>query len=308
MKMILSPLLLLIALTANVRAQDPKPCNPDMPYLPWEIYNPRTYDEYLEPKHQVKPAVNLQPVIQPQMPVIQLPLSLDVHFVSPEPIQYVDISAKNIIGDLPLKNVLRIRYKDSARAEDAVVTIAGEKFIAQYHIRPGGTNVPLQVNIDPADTKPLDISGIGLSQNQLRQLALGLYLKKPGRPKEKTKAFGIYGTVNHLYTIDNYIFIDLGFHNKTDLKFDIEQFRFRIDDKKITKATNVQSVEVKPLMALLDNTAFNKYYRNIYVLPKLTFPGNKVLHVELSEKQISGRIIHLDISYKDVLDADSIPL
>jgi len=306
--MILSPFLLLIALTVHVRAQDPKPCNPDMPYLPWEIYNPRTYDEYLEPEHEVKPAVNLQPVIQPQMPVVQLPLSLDLHFVSPEPIQYVDISAKNIIGDLPLKNVLRIRYKDSTKAEDAVVTIAGEKFIAQYHIRPGGTNVPLQINIDPADTKPLDISGIGLSQNQLRQLALGLYLKKPGRPREKTKAFGIYGTVNHLYTIGDYIFIDLGFRNKTDLKFDIEQFRFRIDDKKITKATNVQSVEVKPLMALLDNTAFNKYYRNIYVLPKLTFPGNKVLHVELSEKQISGRIIHLDISYKDVLDADMIPL
>lgn len=306
--MILSPLLLLIAFTAHVRAQDPKPCTPDMPYLPWEIYNPRTYDEYLEPGHQVKPSVSLQPLIQSQIPVVQLPLSLDVHFVSPEPIQYVDISAKNIIGDLPLKNVLRIRYKDSARAEDAVVTIAGEKFIAQYHIRPGGENVPLQINIDPADTKPLDISGVGLSQNQLRQLALGLYLKKPGRPKEKAKAFGIYGTVNHLYTIDNYIFIDLGFRNKTDLKFDIEQFRFHIDDKKITKATNVQSVEVKPLMALVDNTVFNKYYRNIYVLPKLTFPGNKVLHVELSEKQISSRIIHLDISYKDVLDADMIPL
>jgi len=306
--MILSPLLLLIALSAHVRAQDPKPCNHDMPYLPWEIYNPRTYDEYLEPERQVKPAANLQPVIQFQMPVVQLPVNLDVHFVSPEPIQYVDISAKNIIGDLPIKNVLRIRYKDSAMAEDAVVTIAGETFLAQYHIRPGGTNVPLHVNIEPADTKPLAISGIGLSQNQLRQLALGLYLKKPGRPKEKTKAFGIYGTVNHLYTIDNYIFIDLGFRNKTDLKFDIEQFRFRIDDKKITKATNVQSVEIKPLMALLDNTAFNKYFRNIYVLPKLTFPGNKVLHIELSEKQISGRIIHLDISYKDVLDADMIPL
>jgi conjugative transposon TraN protein len=308
MKMILNPFILLFLLNLNVHAQDPKPADQAMPYLPWEIYNPRTYDEYLEPQYQVKPTVNLQPVIQAQMPVVQLPVSLDVHFVSPEPIQYVDISTKNISGDLPLKNVLRIRYKDSAKAEDAVVTIAGEKFIAQYHIRPGGTNVPLQINIDPADTKPLDIGGIALSQNQLRQMAFNLYLKKPGRPREKTKAFGIYGTVNHLYTIDNYIFIDLGFRNKTDLKFDIEQFRFRIDDKKITKATNVQSVEIKPLMALLDNTAFNKYYRNIYVLPKITFPGNKVLHVELSEKQISGRIIHLDISYQDVLNADMVPL
>ena len=284
--MILNPILLLLILLNNARAQDVRPYRPDTLKTIWRI----------------------APVIDAKMPIVQLPENLDIHFISPGPIQYVDISAKNIIGDLPLKNVLRIRYKDSAKACEAVVTIAGEKFIAQYHIRPGGTNVPLQINIEPADTKPLEIAGIGLSQNQLRQIAFNLFSKKPGKPKEKSKAYGIYGTVNHLYTIDDYIFIDLGFRNKTDLKFDIEQFRFRIDDKKVTKATNVQSVEIKPLMALLDNTAFNKYYRNIYVLPKLTFPGNKILHIELSEKQISGRIIHLDVSYQDVLNADIIPL
>jgi conjugative transposon TraN protein len=307
MKMILFPILLLISLFRH--AQDPKPVCPEEPYLPWEGFIPGdTFFEHREPLRPGMTNFRIAAVIQAQMPIVQLPENLDVHFVSPEPIQYVDISAKNIIGDLPLKNVLRIRYKDSSKAGEAVVTIAGEKFIAQYHIRPGGTNVPLQINIEPSDTKPLDISGIGLSQNQLRQLALNLFSKRPRKPIEKIRAFGIYGTVNHLYTIDDYIFIDLGFDNKTDLKFDIEQIRFRIDDKKITKATNVQSVEIKPLFALLDNTAFNKYYRNIYVLPKLTFPGDKVLHIELSEKQISGRIVHLDISYKDVLNADIIPL
>lgn len=303
--MIFNPILLLLISFAAC-AQDPRPCFPDMPFLPWETQAPCQFNEHLEPQPHKEAAPYQAPVIQSQMPVVQLPERLDVHFVSPEPIQYVDISSKNIIGDLPLKNVLRIRYKDSSKASEAVVTIAGEKFIAQYHIRPGGANVPLQIDIQPAETKPLDISGIGLSQNQLRQLAYNIFLKKPGKPKEKTSAFGIYGTVNHLYTIGDYIFIDLGFRNKTNLKFDIEQFRFRIDDKKITKATNVQSVEVKPLMALLDNTAFNKYYRNIYVLPKMTFPGNKVLHIELSEKQVSGRIIHLDVSYQDVLNADTI--
>ena len=290
--MIISPILLLIALINNTHAQDLRPYWPDSLYM----------QQHLTKTWRIAPAIDSK------MPIVQLPENLDVHFISPEPIQYVDISAKNIIGDLPLKNVLRIRFKDSSKTCEAVVTIVGEKFIAQYHVRPGGSNVPLQINIEPADTKPLDISGIGLSQNQLRQIALNLFQQKPGKPKEKTKAFGIYGTVNHVYTIDDYIFIDLGFRNKTDLKFDIEQFRFRIDDKKITKATNVQSVEVQPLMALLDNTTFNKYYRNIYVLPKLTFPGDKVLHIELSEKQISGRIIHLDVSYKDVLNADTIPL
>ena len=37
----------------------------------------------------------------------------------------------------------------------------------------------------------------------------------------------------------------------------------------------------------------------------MTFPGDKVLSVELSERQISGRTITMTIDYEDVLAADS---
>lgn len=46
-------------------------------------------------------------------------------------------------------------------------------------------------------------------------------------------------------------------------------------------------------------------YRNIVVIRKITFPNDKVLTIELSEKQISGRNISLNIDYEDVLGADS---
>src|SRR5471030_2043088 len=67
------------------------------------------------------------------LPVVYLPENVSVQFISPEPIQYVDISAKTVIGDLPLKNVLLIRLKDPVSSADVIV-IAGEKFIAQYHV------------------------------------------------------------------------------------------------------------------------------------------------------------------------------
>jgi hypothetical protein len=41
------------------------------------------------------------------------------------------------------------------------------------------------------------------------------------------------------------------------------------------------------------------------VLKKLTFPNDKILSIEISEKQISGRNITLNIDYEDVLYADS---
>ncbi|MBS1526653.1 MAG: DUF4138 domain-containing protein [Bacteroidetes bacterium] len=301
MKIILNPfLLLLIFLATHTRAQDAEP------FFPWEHENPELFFEHTEPQPVRTPVKTA--VFQPWMPVVQLPPNLDVHFVSPEPIQYVDISAKNIIGDLPLKNVLRIRYKDSAKAEDAVITIAGEKFIAQYHIRPGGTNVPLQINIEPSDTKPLDISGIGLSQNQLRQLSLNLFCKSTSKTIERTKAFGLKASLYHVYTAGDYIFLDVGYHNKTNLNYAIDAFHFRIDDKKISKATNVQSLEFSPEYTLFGTPMFQKNYRNIFVLKKLSFPGNKVLHIELHEKQISGRVITLEISYRDILGADNTPL
>ncbi|RYE28527.1 MAG: DUF4138 domain-containing protein, partial [Sphingobacteriales bacterium] len=237
---------------------------------------------------------------QEKLPVVYLPENLTIHFISPEPVQYVDISDKNLVGDLPLKNVLRIKLKDSLKTfQGSVITIAGETFIAQYQLLTGYPGVPTEINILPPHTKPLDISGIGLSQNQLKLLCLKLYTSGAEKKLDKAKAFGLKGRVNHIATLGDYIFLDIEFRNKTNLKYDIEDFRFKIDDKKVTKATNVQSVEISPLFALTRMSSFSKYYRNVFVFKKMSLPGNKVLHAELSEKQLSGRVITLTIQYKD---------
>ena len=55
---------------------------------------------------------------------------------------------------------------------------------------------------------------------------------------------------------------------------------------------------------LHNNKHFKKRYRNVIVIKKLTFPDAKVLRIEVSENQISGRVITLDINYDDVLNAD----
>lgn len=251
-------------------------------------------------------------VAKSKLPIVYLPANVSLHFISPEPIQYVDISVKNVLGDLPLKNVLRIRLKDSVSDADAVVTIAGEKFIAQYHVISAGPitvrDAVTDIEIKPADTRPLDIAAIGLSQPQLKSLSLNLFCRRPGKAVEKAKAFGLKASLYHIYSAGDYLFLDMGYRNDTRLNYDIDEFRFKVDDKKITKATNVQSVEIKPEFVLFSEPLFQKTYRNIIVLRKMTFPGDKVFHIELNEKQISGRVITLTISYKDVLQADTLPM
>jgi hypothetical protein len=58
-------------------------------------------------------------------------------------------------------------------------------------------------------------------------------------------------------------------------------------------------------LSLEDTKSFKKGYRNVIVIKKLTFPNDKVITIEMTEKQISGRNISLNIDYEDVLSADS---
>ena len=111
--------------------------------------------------------------------------------------------------------------------------------------------------------------------------------------------------LNNVYSVGEYFFLDFSIENKTNIRFDIDQLRLKLNDKKTSKATNVQTIELTPSLVLDNTESFLKGYRNVIVVKKLTFPNNKVLTIEMSEKQISGRTISLNIDYEDVLGADS---
>lgn len=80
--------------------------------------------------------------------------------------------------------------------------------------------------------------------------------------------------------------------------------RVFLTDKKETKATNAQTLEIRPVYSLNANPSFKKTYRNVIVLEKLTFPEEKILRIEISENQVSGRVINITIEYNDILNAD----
>lgn len=73
----------------------------------------------------------------------------------------------------------------------------------------------------------------------------------------------------------------------------------------MTKATNSQVIELAPALVLEGGKSFRHGYRNVIVIKKLTFPNDKTLTIEMTEKQISGRNISLNIDYEEVLAADS---
>lgn len=254
-------------------------------------------------------------LLKSQLPIIYIDEEISLHFLSPEPIQYVDISTQNMIGDIPLENVFRVKaIRDSVSNLNGynkslgVVTIIGQKFIAQYDLwyAYDERQLKTQIEILPIHTSPLEVGKIPMSDQELRYFSIEAFKRRTKDNITKSSQYGVAGQVNSIYTVDDYIFLDISFINKANLKFDLDQLRFKIEDKRITKATNVQSIEIEPEYQLFTPESFEKKYRNIYVFKKFTFPNSKVFTIELSESQISGRTLSLEIKYADLLAADTL--
>ena len=229
-----------------------------------------------------------------------------------EPVRFVDISTDKVVGDQPINNTIRLKPKEGVDVHEdgeilAIVTIVTERYRTQYaliyttRLQEAVTDKTIQPEEKIAYNNP----AVSLSTEDMTRYARQIW-NSPARIRNvSTKMHRMIIRLNNIYTVGDYFFLDFSIENRTNIKFDIDEMRFKLADKKQAKATNSQVIELTPAMTLENTTSFKYGYRNVVVLKKMTFPNDKVLTIELSEKQISGRTISLNIDYEDVLSADS---
>lgn len=229
-----------------------------------------------------------------------------------EPIRFVDISTDKIAGDQPLGNTIRLKPKEGADVNEdgdilAIVTIVTERYRAQYALvyTTRLQEAVTDKTIHHCETIAYDNPAVSLSTADMAHFARQIWNSPAKYRNVSTKMHHMTMRLNNIYSVGDYFFIDFSIDNRTNIRFDIDQIRVKLSDKKQSKATNCQTVELTPALMLENATSFKHGYRNVLVLKKLTFPNGKVLSIEMSEKQISGRNITLNIDYEDVLSADS---
>ena len=253
-----------------------------------------------------------QPVILKQeqddmeeLKVMYINKDVSTHFIALEEISYVDISNNKIVGDIPVGNVLRL--KPIEEGANGIVTIVTERYFVQYMLvyTDELDKVYTRHNIQYSELRSLMDPEKVLTKADMYDYASKMFVQKKRYYDVSTVSKRLKVTLNNIYTVDKYFFIDLSLKNRSNIQFDIDQIRFKVEDKRMTKATNLQSVEIKPIITYLGDISFKRNYRNIFVFEKSTFPEDKVFTIEISEKQISGRTIILRISYADVLKADN---
>ncbi|HET7117138.1 MAG TPA: conjugative transposon protein TraN [Hanamia sp.] len=241
-----------------------------------------------------------------------IPSNATVHFVSPEPIEYVDISSPDIQGDLPEKNIFRLRPDaDKIHPGDKfTVTIVTQGYISTYKLTiadPLSNDNSLRygayvISINPNDAVQVNQSDV-LSNQQCFDLAIKAIKKKRSIYDINTRGYGMKMYVTNIYSIGDYIMVRLEVKNKTRLQFDIDQIRFKIIDKHTVKATISQDIELKPVYSLYetDGGIITNRFNNFYIFKKFTYPSQKLLEIELTEKQYSGRRLNLKIEYNQIL-------
>ncbi|CCZ70292.1 MULTISPECIES: conjugative transposon protein TraN [Bacteroidaceae] len=226
-----------------------------------------------------------------------------------EPVKLVDLSTDKIAGDQPIENTVRLKPKEASKDGDilAIVTIVTERYRTQYGLvyTSKMSEAVTDKEILPVERTAYAHPSVTMSQEEMYRHARRIW-NSPARFRDVScKGHGMRMRLNNIYTCGDYFFIDFSVSNRTNIRFDIDEIRLKLTDKKITKATNSQSIELKPEMMLEKATSFSKGYRNVIAVKKLTFPDEKVLTIEMSEDQISGRTMKLEIDYEDVLSADS---
>lgn len=226
-------------------------------------------------------------------------------------IKLMDISVpgKMVMGNQPGENIVRIKpVEEGCEGQDmGVVTIICERSIIQFNLvyTHDRSYVTTQYNCNDTDGVSYLNPAVDMSFKQMYQYAWAIMNSSKKFYDVSSYKQRMNIQLNNIYTTGNYFFFDFSMENKSNIKFDIEEIRIKLGDKKKVKATNNQELELTPVMILNKDKSFKRDYRNIIVLPKFTFPDEKILTVTVSEKQISGRTITLEIDYNEVLNADA---
>lgn len=239
---------------------------------------------------------------------VNVPMNTTTHIISPEPILYADISNALVQGDISEKNICRVKPDSILNMnEPVIITIVTESFIQAYkfYFRKNfdSSNVYV-INIDPSTATPTN-SYNKLGKQDFFKLASVAFGRKRKIYNLQSQNLSTDLIINNIFIVGDFLFFDMSAKNKSKLQYDIDELRFKIMDRYSVNAHVSQDVELKPLYRFYsDNNTFKHKWRNIYVFKKFTFPGQKVFHIEMTEKQISGRKVELDIDYNQILNAD----
>ena len=282
-------------------------------------------------------AVKVTAQTAPETPVEISPLRIEagftktVHILFPSPVTYIDIGSMDIIAGKAdgAENVVRVKAAVRnfiAETNLTVITEDGGFFTFDVHYAENPAVSTVNLTVQEPKTKgvkeptaagdPLSPAPVTKSRVLLREVGR----EKPATVKRmlsdiyrqnrtdvkgiRTKKYGIEVEVQGIYVSNDVVYIHTCMYNDTNISFEVDSRRFIVADRKLTKRTAQQQTPLEILRVCNDPAVVRGHQRQrtVFALPKLTISDDKVLLLEIIEK--NGALHQtVEIPAKELLEA-----
>ena len=262
---------------------------------------------------------------------IEAGFSKTVHILFPSPVTYIDIGSMDIIAGKAdgVENVVRVKAAVRNFAADTnltVITEDGGFFTFDVHYAENPTVSTLNLTVQDQQTEGVkEPAAAGDPQPTAPASEGRVLLREVGREKPATvkrmlsdiyrqnrtdvkgiraKKYGIEVEVLGIYVSNDVIYIHTCMYNDTNIAFEMDARHFIVADRKLAKRTAQQQTKLEILRVCNDPAVVRGHQRQrtVFALPKLTIPDDKVLLLEIIEKN-GARHQTIEIPSREILNA-----
>lgn len=259
---------------------------------------------------------------------IEVGFTKTVHILFPAPVTYIDIGSMAIIAGKAdgAENVVRVKAAVRDFAEETNLTVITEDggfytFDARYAENPSTSTIEIAAAESP-EAQPASAS-VPARADEGRVLLREVGRERPATVKRvlsdiyrqnradvkgiHTRKYGVEVEVRGIYVHNDVIYLHVQIANNTNITFEVDYRRFVVADRKAARRTAQQQRIIEPLRVCNDPSIVRGHQRQriVFALPKLTLEEDKILLLEIAEKD-GARHQCLEISSKELLGAKAL--
>lgn len=206
-----------------------------------------------------------------------------------------------------VENVLQLKAAVHSFTETNLTVITGEgalySFLLHFSQVPKDLNLKVSEMAVPVD-KVTILSDNKVNEYDLYHIARRIFSKKSIFSGPRNSRYNMSVRTKGIYVHADALYIQLEIENRSFINFDVDQLRLFLKDKKRTKRTASQEVELKALYieGNIKRIEGNSAQSVVIVLDKFTIPDKKNFILQIME-QNGGRHLEIKVNNKHLIRA-----
>lgn len=254
---------------------------------------------------------------------VQVTFAKTVHIIFPSAVRYVDLGSDRIIAGKAdgAENVIRVKATTEGFPGETNFSVICEdgsfySFNARYAHEPEMLNIEMKDFLENGNTTDFShtrmniyFRELGNESPLLVKLIMQSIYKEDRREIRHLgcKRFGVQFLLKSVHSHNGLFYFHTETRNRSNVAFRTDFIRFKIVDKKVPKRTAIQERVIDPVRSYNEVlvTEGKSDVRTVYAVPQFTIPDDKLLVIELFEKD-GGRHQTIRVENADLVAAKQI--